>query len=156
MLSEAVAPFILLCEDDIALARCAAAALQHAIDTLPHDRWGYASLYTPWHNLGFQQPRPGWQPLNIGRSSWGALAYCFSRASLEALLACEILREHTTDRETDTVVSAAMASLGRDGFFHVPSLCEHTGMGISSVGHVHVREMTAVEFAADYNGYATC
>src|SRR5262249_16082427 len=87
MSAHGPAPFILICEDDIRLSTYASLALQHAIDTFPQSTWGYASLFTPRHNLSYNghPSRIGWQVLDLGRRSWGALAYCFSRESLEQL-----------------------------------------------------------------------
>jgi hypothetical protein len=146
-------PFVLICEDDIQLSACAALALQHAIATCPADDWGYASLYTPFFNVRNRTLSLGWQPLDLGEQSWGALAYCFSRDSLRRLLDSEVVRGHAGPRDTDAVVSLAMRQLGRTCRFHVPSLCAHTGTGISSMGHEGRREFAAVGFHTDFDRY---
>src|SRR5262249_25850689 len=86
LLDQTDAPFLLICEDDVRFAPCAALALQHAIDTLPHDSWGYVSLYTARpiaHDLG---GRLGWQEAPPGWGIWGSLAWCFTRPGLRAVL----------------------------------------------------------------------
>jgi hypothetical protein len=153
MLAETDSPFILLCEDDLRLCPAAAAALQHAIDTLPHESWGYASLYTPLHNTARRTLSSGWQQIDLGWCAWGALAYCFTRHSLESVLEHPRARNHRSDRGTDAVVSAALSDLKLRCYYHIPSLCEHTGGGISSVGHAPHRDHAAEQFAADYGGY---
>jgi hypothetical protein len=157
LLEHSPAPFLMICEDDLRLSDDAALALQHAIDTLPHDDWGYASLYTPAHNFSVlgRKPQLGWQELPLSGAAWGALAYCLSRTALAEMLECRIVREHAGDRETDSVVSRALNALGRRCYFHVPSLCEHAGAGISSVGHVPQSGMEAVRFAASSGWYVS-
>jgi Glycosyltransferase sugar-binding region containing DXD motif len=146
-------PFVLICEDDIQLSACTALALQHAIETCPADDWGYASLYTPFFNVRNRTISLGWQPLDLGERSWGALAYCFSRDSLERLLDSDVVRGHAGPRDTDAVVSLAMRRLRRTCWIHVPSLCAHTGTGISSMGHEGRQEFAAVGFKPDYARY---
>jgi hypothetical protein len=153
MLAHTSAPFILICEDDIRLTPCSALGLYHAIDTLPPDTWGYASLYTPLHNVMTVLTTGGWQAIDHELACWGALAYCFTRKSLECVLKSTIVRDYRGDRDTDILVTAALAAAGRRRYFHVPSLCEHTGGGISSLGHLQFAEMAAVGYSPDYRGY---
>ncbi len=157
LLNHSSAPFLLICEDDIRLSRDASLALLHAINTLPHDDWGYASLYAPAHNFSIlgRQPEFGWQALALAGGAWGSLAYCLSRSALAEMLASSIVRTHAGDRETDSVVSSALGALERKCYFHVPSLCEHAGAGISSVGHVPQVGMDAVKFSPDSCRYAS-
>jgi GT2 family glycosyltransferase len=147
------APFLLVCEDDIRLRPDALLGLVHAVRTLPHADWGYASLYTPWHNVRGRPLVPGWQAIPVGHEGWGALAYCFTRASLEAVLAETRPLENAGDAHTDMVVSSALRQFGRQCYFHVPSLGDHTGEGISSLGHRHLAEMAAVGFQATARDY---
>ena len=157
LLTHTSEPFLLICEDDLRLSRDASLALWHAIATLPHDDWGYASLYSPAHNfevLG-RNPELGWQALPVSAAAWGALAYCLPREALFEVLASRIVCGHTGDRETDTVVSRALSDLGRKCYFHVPSLCEHAGAGVSSVGHVPQPGMEAVQFSSDGRRYVS-
>ena len=153
MLAHSDSPFILICEDDIRLCPAAAAALQHAFDTLPLDDWGYASLYTPVHNTANRRTVAGWQPIDLGAAAWGALAYCFSRKSLEQLLEHYSVQTHRSDRETDTVVSAALLHSGLRCYYHIPSLGEHAGSGLSSVGHAANPGHAADRFSPEYAGY---
>jgi hypothetical protein len=120
---------------------------------LPHETWGYASLYTPLHNIGTTVPDGGWQPIELDFAFWGALAYCFTRESLTRVLRSKIVRQHQGDRDTDMVVTAALKAMGRRRYFHVPSLGEHTGGGVSSIGHVQFADMAAVGYSPHYRGY---
>ena len=152
MLEIHPSPFILICEDDIQLASCAGLALQHACETLPQDTWGYASLYSPQHNLPGPTPIQGWQSVHVGEM-WGALAWCFTRDSLRAVLQSQVVHDHGSDKDTDVVISDAVFSISRQCYFHVPSLCQHTGDRISTLGHLPLEGSTAVGFSRDYNGY---
>ncbi len=154
MLDETDSPFLLICEDDVRLAACAALALQHAIDTIPHDTWGYVSLYTPRHNLPGPGGRPGWRELPVGQGTWGALAWCFTRQGLRALLGAHAVRSHGSPEGTDAVVSLAAHELGRKCYFHVPSLGDHTGGDNSTQGHIQGGgQALGVGFAPEYRGY---
>jgi hypothetical protein len=153
MLAHTTAPFILLCEDDIRLTPSSGLALAHAIEVLPHETWGYASLYTPLHNVMTVLVTNGWQAIDHDMACWGSLAYCFTRESLACVLASPIVRQYRGDRDTDTLVTTSLAAAGRRRYFHVPSLCEHTGGGISCLGHVQFAEMAAVGYSPDYRGY---
>jgi hypothetical protein len=154
LLADTDAPFLLICEDDVRFAPCAALGLQHAIATLPHDTWGYASLYTPRHNLPDWHGRSGWQEVMVGVGTWGALAWCFTRPSLRAVLESRAVRSHAAHNGTDAVVSLAVKELRRKCYFHVPSLGDHTGEDISTQGHVHGGgQALGVGFSHAYRGY---
>ena len=156
MLDECDSPFILLCEDDIRLARCAANGLQFAIDHLPHGDWGFVSLYSPIHNVKEQLKQSGWIQVTR-RSIWGALAWCFSRESLEMLVSSDLVTQFDGDRDTDLVVPEAIRRSGRRIYSHLPSLAAHTGGGISSLGHMPLGDSDAVGFDSHYQRYvATC
>jgi GT2 family glycosyltransferase len=153
MAGEGDSPFILLCEDDIELASCAALALQYAITRLPYDDWGFASLYSPEYNLReHRTDKSGWWPVTR-TSHWGALAWCFSRQSLRAILTSKIAARHGGDRDADVVVSQALHAAKRQTYFHLPSLAAHTGFGISSLGHIPRDQSAAVHFNRNYEGY---
>lgn len=154
LLAETDTPFVLLCEDDVRFARCAAPALQHAMDTLPRRGWGYASLYTPRRNLNWTDGACGWRPFAVGAGTWGALAWCFTRAGLAALLDSKAVRGHAHPEGTDTVVSLAANELGLTCYTHAPSLADHTGGDNSTHGHRHFGGAAlGVGFAAEYAGY---
>lgn len=141
------APWLLICEDDLRLRCDSACALQAVIDTMPHHDWGYASLYTPWHNIVGQRVRRGWQDLDVGSNAWGALAYCFSRESLQAVLATTPAAiEQPAFLDTDILISQACKRIRRKLYFHLPSLCEHAGAGNSTLGHPALNESDAVDF----------
>ena len=152
MLVKSDSPFILLCEDDIRLARCAAYGLQAAIDRFPHRDWGFASLYTPRNNLTNHRSQSGWLSVR-SPALWGALAWCFTRESLHAVLGSEEAAAHRGDRDTDLIISQAIRRLDRRTYFHVPSLGAHAGAGISSLGHAPKEASVAVEFNVNYRGY---
>ncbi|MBN9120280.1 MAG: hypothetical protein J0I06_14170 [Planctomycetes bacterium] len=154
VLADTDAPFVLMCEDDVRFARCAALALQHAIDAIPHDTWGYVSLYTPRHNLRHADGGVGWRELAVGWGTWGALAWCFTRAGLAAVLNSRAAYAHASADGTDAVVSVAAKELGRKCYFHVPSLGDHTGGDNSTAGHYHAPgEALGLGFSAEYRGY---
>ena len=154
MLTGTGAPFLLICEDDVRFSPCAALALQHAIDVLPRDSWGYVSLYTPRHNLPDASGPAGWRHVPVGAGTWGALAWCFTRASLRALLSSRTVRTHGDTVGTDEVISLAVSELGRKSYFHVPSLGDHTGGDNSTQGHYHgPGEAFGIGFSPAYRGY---
>jgi hypothetical protein len=154
MLADTDAPFVLMCEDDVRFCRCTALGLQHAIDTLPRPTWGYVSLYTARHNLRHADGRVGWRELSVGPGTWGALAWCFTRAGLGAILNSRTVRSHAEMIGTDAVISVAAKELGRKCYFHVPSLGDHTGGDNSTSGHHHYPgEAMGLGFASDYRGY---
>lgn len=154
LLAGTDAPFVLVCEDDVRLCPCAALALRHAADTLPRDSWGYVSLYTPRHNLGRATGAAGWRELRVGPGTWGALAWCFTRAGLAAVLDSRAVRTHTAPDDTDTVVSVAARELGLRCYSHVPSLGDHTGGDNSTEWHYHrAGAALGLGFAPEYRGY---
>jgi hypothetical protein len=152
LLDHTDAPFVLLCEDDVRFVPCAALALQHAIDTLPHETWGYVSLYTPRHNLR-GGGAAGWHHTPVGAFTWGSLAWCFTREGLRAVLDSRIVRRHAGTRGTDTVVSQAINEVGRRCYFHVPSLGDHLGADVSTQGGAHGSDSLPVGFSPTYRGY---
>jgi hypothetical protein len=146
LLCETTASRLLICEDDLSLAAGAASALAAAYRTLPWTDFGYASLYTPMHNVWGQTLQNGWQPLSTQRIAWGSLALAFTRASLRELLHAKTTLAHGGQNGTDEVVCAATQTLGRRVYFHVPSLCAHAGGANSSVGHYSTPSTAAVGF----------
>ena len=143
---NATGDFLLVCEDDLRLCPAAFSLLSALLENAP-PRFGFASLYTPWHNVSWHGNHAGgWQELVLGRMNWGSLAYCFSRASLEQILNCRAVQNHDTDKDTDAVLGAACVELGLAAYFHRPSLAAHAGAGCSSVGHVPLAESAAIEF----------
>src|SRR5262249_19779423 len=58
----------------------------------------------------------------------------------------------TVAEGTDAVVSMAVNEVGRECYFHVPSLADHIG-AVSSVGHLHGSESLGLGFAPRYRGY---
>lgn len=154
LLERTTAPYVLICEDDVAFCRSAALALEAAIAELPVERWGLASLYTARHHQGgLPSRREGWQAFNWTTPHWGALAYCFSRRSLRGLLESSAVRRHEGDESTDVVVGAAMQELGLDAYYHLPSLADHTGSGVSSSGHHDPLQAGGWGFSPRYIGY---
>lgn len=127
LLDETDSEFLLLCEDDLWLTRDASLALSHAIETLPHSDWGYASLYSPVHNAATAIPVLGWQSWSHPEADWGALAYCFTRQSLRKVVERRQGSPPPSRSDTDTLVTATLRALGLKRHFHVPSLCAHAG-----------------------------
>lgn len=155
-LSRTRAPYILLCHDDVQFAKCAAASLHWALNNLsvPHQDWGYASLFTPEHNVIDRAVTRGWQPIPVGAAAWGALALCFCRESLQIVL------DRTTNAACDEQgfdlwIAETMQAASRICFQHVPSLSRHLGDGISTIGSRPLRELSAVRFSATYDQYTS-
>jgi len=148
LLGNTTTPFLMICEDDIQLSADAALGLQQAINTLPHEDWGLASLYTPSWNLRQHVPRPGWQAVDLHDGGWGALAFCFTRDSLTEFLARTEPQSESPTAHTDILATVVFGALGRRCYFHLPSLCMHTGHGISTMDHQHDAQTVAVGFEA--------
>lgn len=150
LLRETDARWLLICEDDIRLARGAANALRIAADTLPAQSWGYASLFTPRHNAEDSTASAGWQSFDLGWRAIGSLAYCFTRESLIALLHSKTILLHAETKGTDSIISEAFARIGRKLYFHLPSLCDHSGADNSSVGHATFPGHAAIGFDPEF------
>jgi len=159
LLQTTNAPWIVLCQDDIDLCSCAGPALRHALACFPKTSWGFASLFTSRRTVEGQTTRPGWQAFDVGRNAVGALAYCFSRESLQAVLSHEGVLRYRLNHGIDAVVSQAFQEMGRHCYYHLPSLCAHTGDGNSTkgdfvfTGRPGPPEFAPVGFSADYGGY---
>ncbi|MCC7422165.1 MAG: glycosyltransferase [Planctomycetaceae bacterium] len=154
LLDHTEAEFFLICEDDVVFCTAAALALQHLIASKDHASWGYASLYTARHHVRNQDWNAGWQTIDVGSDGWGALAYCYSRESLTAVLDSEAVQTHRSNH-VDVVVANAFRTMGRDRWYHVPSLAAHAGCGVSTLGHHAHPGSTAVAFRDDFQGYVS-
>ena len=152
LVDQTDAEFILICEDDLYLAPCAALALEHALRRLPRADFGYASLYTPMHNAGGLPRRRGWRTIQNLDNYWGSLAYCYTRESLEAVLHSRAVVEHTGNL-VDNAVSRAFQELDRKCYFHFPSLVCHAGDGLSTLGHASAPRSLAVDFDYEDRSY---
>lgn len=153
LLRETHADWLLLCEDDLTVARGAALALQNAVESLPHADWGFVSLYTPRQNVSDAALSNGWQPLNLGRRTWGSLGWCFRRETLMTLLNSPTVLYHYGDRDNDSILSQACTDERLQTWHHFPSLGAHLGGANSSVGHCGAPGMMAVDFDPEYVGY---
>jgi glycosyltransferase involved in cell wall biosynthesis len=138
LLAETDATHFLLCEDDFLLAEDASRRLNHAIESLPQENWGYASLYTARNSVrGRKWLLAGWQSLPPAASLWGSQAYCFTRESLRQMLFTDSIWQHAGNTGTDAIITLAMGKLGRKCYFHMPSLLEHVGNYHSTAQHMH-------------------
>jgi hypothetical protein len=146
LLCETTASRLVIFEDDLTLAPGAATKLHAGFQTLPWTDFGYASLYTPQHNVWGQTLTAGWQTLARERIAWGSLALAFTRASLRDLLHAKLTLAHDGQNGTDEVVCRAMRSTGRQIYLHNPSLCAHIGAANSSVGHYSTPSTAAIGF----------
>jgi glycosyltransferase involved in cell wall biosynthesis len=155
LLENSPAPYLLVCEDDIRLSADAALGLQHAIDTLPADDWGFASLYTPKWNLRQHVPHSGWQAVDLREGSWGALAFCFTREALNELLAATEPQSAQATADVDILAGMVFGALGRKCYLHLPSLCAHAGDGLSTLGHEHGHNSRAVGFKSGGGHYVS-
>jgi glycosyltransferase involved in cell wall biosynthesis len=146
LLRETSARLLLVCEDDIALCPAAAEVLEQGLRTIGDRQFAVASLYTPRHNVDASVSRVGWQTTILGRSTWGALAYCFTRRSLEEILASAPVKKTGWQGHTDSIIGAACDAVGRRMFSHLPSLVDHTGGDNSTTGHPDSAECWAVGY----------
>jgi hypothetical protein len=146
LLERTNASLLMICEDDLAMCPTAAAALKQGLAKIPSGRFGVASLYTPLHNVGEGPVTLGWQTTTIGRTTWGATVYCFSRRSLTEILSSAPVRNTGAFGHTDSIIGAACVAIGRKMFSHLPSLVDHTGGGNSTSGHLHSLDSMAVGF----------
>jgi hypothetical protein len=151
LLGQTAAPYLVLFEDDLELAACAALALQYAVQTLPTDSFGLATLFTTRLFVSNRVMWQGWSTLDS--PPWGSLGYCFSRDSLRELIRSSAVRGHKSSTDTDGVVSRGMVEIGRKVYAHVPSLCGHAGEGNSTVGHRANEEFLALRFDRDFHDY---
>lgn len=149
LLDETESPYLLVCEDDIAVRPNAARILQAGLAEFTPRTFGMASLYTPLHNVQGRTLRPGWQSITRGRGTWGALAFCFSRESLAAILGSSAVARGGSPAHTDNILGAGCLEVGRRTFFHSPSLVAHTGGEASTVGHGNCPRFAAVGFELD-------
>ncbi len=151
LLKETPAEHLMIVEDDVQFAHGAADSLRDALQTLPHDSFGYLALYTPEHNTWGNSIRFGWQTLGEGNICWGSLALAFTRDSLRSLLHSRAVNVHVRPNETDYVIWQAAKELNRQIYFHVPSLCAHEGRHNSTVGNHSTLSTRAVLFDPDYH-----
>jgi hypothetical protein len=152
LLEQTDAPYLVLFEDDVEFAPCAALALQHAVQTLPADRFGLATLFTPRQFVTSLPMWLGWSALG-SQPAWGSQGYGFSRNSLGKLFRSSAVRGHASSEDTDGVVSRGMIEVGRRVYAHIPSLSAHAGDGNSTVGHAASEAFSALRFDRDYRGY---
>lgn len=137
--------YILMMEDDVYMAPCAASSLICGIDECKSDRLGYFSLFTPRMNVvRLRGPRSGWVPFRPSSATWGALAWCFPASSLRLLLRSRKLWSAFDQRDgLDRVVGHVLGSRRMVCFQHIPSLSKHIGYE-STVNHAQRFGMQAV------------
>lgn len=150
LLSNTDASYLMLCEDDVEFCASAAAGLWHGLTIL--ERVGYVSLYTPVRSVDLADIpiRPGWSQLNLGRLSWGALAYAFPRQVLAEIVRSE---KEPEAESTDSHISEHIRRIKRICWHHLPSLARHTGDLNSSVGHPGRPGYSAIGYRQDYSGF---
>ena len=124
----------LICQDDVLLSRGTRNYLERSL--WPAPEVGVVSVYCPAHHA--ESERDGFQQVDAGWDTWGALAYVFPNPSVRALLAdIQVInhRHHGPgqgDRNIDSVVGNWCRRTGRPYFVHWPSLAEHIG-GTSTI-----------------------
>ncbi len=146
LVKEKDATHILMCEDDVEYCRSSREKLFDGLSSLLDI--GYVSLYTPIHNVKVARNplNSGWVALNLGRRSWGSLAYVFSKQVLT-----DVIRraDWRLQKGRDAHVSSYITQLGLNCWFHVPSLARHIGE-TSTVGHAIRRDSEALGYHPDY------
>ena len=117
---------ILMMEDDVAFCRGARDVLDSG--TAAIERFGYFSLYTPVREADrLAKDKSGWVPL--GKTNvWGTQAVCFHRESLKGLVEHgTLLLAEGRALTYDLIMAEYFRSRSVPCFYHVPSLCDHTG-----------------------------
>jgi len=127
--------WIMLLQDDCIWHPAAAAALHRGFAELPDA--GFLSPYTSramvegghagHGDLSIDLPA-GWLPHRFhNKAFWGALAMAFPRQSAKDLVNFPRFIQHDHHRKVDVVVGNCTRDMGKTGYVHVPSICEHIG-----------------------------
>lgn len=125
-------------QDDLIVAK----NLRSYLEKLPYPNRGYGNLYTVPENAKLVpttngQKTTGWHKSNqLGR---GALALVFDNTTLIELLSARSIMEkpkhaHRGWRNLDGAILTALQSKGIQEYVHYPSLVQHTGTEVSSMG----------------------
>ena len=132
-------PWIILMQDDIEWCDNAADVIQYTINRIDkhgdiqRHRLGMLAAYTSpamvdpaVHGIGWTEARFYGHTTSL----WGALALCFPRESLQAVLDNKRFKDHDSHRALDYVVGDVMRNFCQPPKYvkvHVPSIVEHTG-----------------------------
>ena len=142
------AEFLLVCEDDVDLARGAHHAL--TLGMRQYDQCGFFSLFTPFRNASILGSRHGWVPCTSEADIWGSLALCFPRSSARMLLEyVPLYAEDPLRGATDLIVAQCFVDAQLPRLYHSPSLANHLGR-ISTVGHKWVDDNIGLAFDREY------
>jgi len=134
------ADYYLMCQDDVVFCRGLRRHLEATLPKLPRPE--KAALYSPycirrfkgkrWHVVRAEAGRrPGL--VHPGGSLTGALCYALPGRAAKALIADRSGLK--TEKNVDAHIGIWAHKTGRDVWYHSPSLAQHIGCGISTLGH---------------------
>jgi len=139
MLSNTVAEWIMIMQDDISWCTAGQEIMAHTLNCcdrgvgIPRYRLGVLSPYTSPAMVSPAATGYGWTEARFyGKTTslWGALALCFPRESLDKLLKNKRFIEHDSVRALDYVVGDTFRNHMEPPMgvkVHMPSLVDHTG-----------------------------
>ena len=111
--------YVLMCQDDILVARGLGDALARL--QWPDERFGCLSLYCPAKYQG-----RGWISW-WGRQAWGACCLLFRGDVLRKLVDLPRAQNWHSKQEIDRFVGEGLRDLGLELRYHAPSLVQHVG-----------------------------
>jgi hypothetical protein len=134
LINQTDAPFLLMCEDDIAWARNAHAVLEKEAYSQRWDGCGMMSLYTPNQMAKMfgrgSFPRNGWHGLKIGFKMWGAQALLFPRTQALELMTCDYFNgcfnDPKIDKNVDGHIAESMLRREKAILYRIPCLVDHS------------------------------
>jgi len=123
----------LLFEDDIIAYR----NLKEYLEKTPYPQRGYCNLYTFPENQKLAKGNIGWVESN--QKGYGALGLMFDHAALQIVLGSKLLilkPIHPTagHKRHDGAICVTMQSAGFKEYIHNPSLLQHSGRTVSTLG----------------------
>ena len=127
--------WVMLLQDDCIWHPDGYTAMQRGFEELPAA--GFLSPYTSramvegghagHSDLSVDLPA-GWVAHRFhNKAFWGALAMAFPRQSAKDLVNFPRFIQHDHHRKVDVVVGNCTRDMGKTGYVHVPSICEHIG-----------------------------
>jgi hypothetical protein len=127
--------WLIVIQDDCIWHPDARAALERGFEQFPDA--GFLSPYTSrsmveMGNKGHKDLsinlNSGWWPHRFHRNAfWGAVALVFSRQAAEAMLGFRRFVTHDHHRKVDVVIGNCTRDMGKTGYVHIPSICDHIG-----------------------------
>ena len=132
--------WIMIMQDDIAWCRQGHDILQYSMRAIDNQKRGILrgrlGMLSPYTSPAMVPPKVGgvgWTEARFhGKTTglWGALAMCFPRESLKAVLKSDRFKSHKSHRALDYIVGDTLRSYMQPPLevkVHIPSLVDHTG-----------------------------